>query len=193
VAAMEIYRWQLFRNRLDVRRRSSPTVDAPRIEHSVTSSKFAGLQVRDLEEIARMAHTGLNDLDRTVHDSFRALLPETSLGVRIGTAAEAVAAALCLFMVILTAYVRAAVNCEAPSTRGTVFSVLIGSRWFEAAGFVLICVPLAALCSLCVAIGWREATGYAVTALTLIVFLSTSSIIIRLGPHTSLGRLPARD
>jgi hypothetical protein len=192
-ASMEIYRWLLVRNRLDLRRQIPPKVEVVRSEHPATRSRLSGLQISDLQEINRMAHSGLNDLDRTVRDSFRALLPETTLGVRISTAAEVVSVALCLFMVILAAYVRAAVKCEVYSTRGTVFSVLIGSRWFEVAGFLLICIPAAALSALCLAIGWRGPTGYAVTVFASIVFLTTFSMVVRLAPHTGLGKPATHD
>jgi hypothetical protein len=96
-------------------------------------------------------------------------------------------------MVVLAAYVRAAVNSDAPSTRGTIFSVLIGSRWFEVAGLSLTWVPAFALSSLSVAIGWRDIAGYVVTVLTLIVFFTTSYILTRLVPHTTFGKPAAYD
>ena len=61
--------------------------------------------------------------------------------MRISTAAIAVASALCLFMVALAAYGRAAIPMNAFQVRGTVFSVFSGPIGLELAGIVALLAP----------------------------------------------------
>jgi hypothetical protein len=187
VAAEDIYRWELFRlhlqTRADLRRVASGSSGEP----ASVQYPFSQLRISDLEQITRLAHGGLGDLDRVLRDNFRAFLPETSMGVRIGTAAQVVSAGLAILMTIFAAYIRAAINAEAVSTKGTVFSVLIGSRGFEIAGLVLICIPAASLASLTSAIDWPSQISYVAATCALIVFGVTTFIALRIVPFTGLN------
>lgn len=178
-AAEEIYRWRLQRFRLFRRRVIPAELYSP---HPATEANFdiSGLWISDLREIDKASHTSLIELDRVIHDQFRAPLPDTSYGVTIVTAAQIVAATLTLLGALLAAYVKAALNADARSTPGTVFKVLLGSSWGRFTGCMVTVVPFASVGFLNFSMALSRSAGISVVACTAMLGIVTFVTVSRL-------------
>jgi hypothetical protein len=178
-AAIEIYQWRQCRARLTERRLMYFKYG--------TGSPLARLNVMDLEEINGLPRTGIVSMDNEAQGTFHPTIPEASMAVALRTGTLVVGSSLTLFMMVLVAYVRAALQCDAIKIPGTIFSALHGSRWFETVGLAVMCIPALSLIHL--ADSARNSTispDLAVlAALCCIAALWTAVIAL---PHTRFAR-----
>jgi hypothetical protein len=188
-AAEEIYRWRLHRSRLFKRRVGASELGS---SHPTAEAHFdlSKLWIADLKEIDKVSHTSLTEIDRVIHEQFRAPLPDTSYGVNIGTAAQIVAAVLTLLAAALVAYVRVACNAGAKSTSGTAFNVLTKSLWGEFVIYVVLAIPLASVAYLDVSIRLKGTAGLFLSGCTIAMTAMTLSILNRLFPSKARNLPP---
>ena len=89
VAKDDIYRWQLYRFRLQQRRGLPLVPERLSPGGAISESNFLNLTVGDLGDVSHLAHSALSDLDRAVHEEFRASLPSVPMDFGVATAAGA--------------------------------------------------------------------------------------------------------
>jgi hypothetical protein len=86
-------------------------------------------------------------------------------------------------MLVLSAYVRAAVLADAVSSRGTIFhTVLIPSAWYRLAAFLILLTPVMSLSVLWRAVGWHTVNGYFIGFFTVLCGIATGAIALRVKP-----------
>lgn len=198
--AHEIYQWQ--RKRIDVTRARGGSAGA-QAGPTLVAVATNNLTLADLELLSRTPRsTTLADFDKELRDNFRADLPNSSVGVTMGTASYATAFAIAFFMIGVAAYCKglASFNSFAPSN--TLLSLMFGTIGYELVLLLTAVVPLLSLVSLLSAIyklrsgvGRIEGFGSTVAPVliaTLVSGVATLTALRHVGPHLRLTNLSAQ-
>ncbi len=188
VASDAVYRWQLFRFRLQQRRGLPLVPERLTASSAISESNFLQLTVDDLSQISRALRPSLSELDRAIRDDLHATIPNVPLAIGLGSAAQAVALACVVFAVVLFSYVRAAANAECLLTPGTVFHSVLGSWPVGLLITIVLLLPAVSLFQLSAAVGWLSAGGLTIGACALVVLVATAGVIRRAWPYAALSR-----
>ncbi|MGH8226524.1 MAG: hypothetical protein ACREU3_01250 [Steroidobacteraceae bacterium] len=186
VAKEEIYRWEVARWRVEQRTARIPPVITSKKPNAHGPTKFDGLSLSDLKFLVNEGHPPLENLNRDMAQDFRASLPNGPLDVDLFTAAIVVALGVALFMVILSAYVRAAVAADIVESPGTIFHALLGMRRFESIALLVLIVPPVCLALLELSIRQLDVASVIVGLSMLVTLGSAGSVARQLAPRAKL-------
>jgi len=182
VAADDVYRWRLQRFQLQ-QLRGLPLLPV-RLANgpALSEANFLGLRVTDLTTLSRSSRAPLSDLDRGT-TAFQTSLPSVPVELDLGLAAQAVSIALAIFMAVLAGYVRVADAHGAFSQIGTIFHVMLGSRFTMLVGMLVSVVPAAAVYRLTEAIYSNQSSVATCLVFGTAVAWATFSMLRRFEPH----------
>lgn len=158
----EIY--QLQKRRVDVAQVRSAILDAQ--GGAAATDLISNLTLADLEQLNKSYWSiKLTDFDTVLRSNFRADLPNSSVGVTIGTASYATAFAIALFMISIAAYCKELAECSAFKPSSSLLSLMFGAVGYEIVLLLIAIIPPLSLVSLASAIyalhaGVAQAEGF---------------------------------
>ncbi len=129
LADWEIYYWLLVRNRTFMARVNSSALADRKSDWK--PAELALLTISDIEAINSPGRTSAEEIVRIMRQEFRMNVPNSSIGISLGTAALITSLSISLFLTMLSAYLRTARATNAFFQQGSVFEAILGSAMLE--------------------------------------------------------------